>query len=125
MKMLHTCLRVYNLEASLAFYEMLGLKEVKRKDHSKDGFILVYLANKENSYELELTYNIGNEAYDLGNGYGHIALGTYHIKEEHQKHKDAGYTVTDLKGLPGQEQDHYYFILDPDGYKVEIINLNY
>ncbi len=123
MKMLHTCLRVYDLEASLAFYKMLGLVETNRKDHTANGFVLVYLSDSDGIYELELTYNIGNDRYELGNGYSHIALGTIDIEGDHAKHKSAGYEVTDLKGLPGNPPN-YYFITDPDGYKVEIINLN-
>lgn len=123
MKMLHTCLRVYDLEASLAFYKMLGLVETSRKDHTENGFVLVYLSDAEGSYELELTYNIGNDKYDLGNGYSHIALGTSDIEGDHARHQAAGYEVTPLKGLPGNPPN-YYFITDPDGYKVEIININ-
>ncbi|WOO87100.1 VOC family protein [Mollicutes bacterium LVI A0039] len=123
MKMLHTCLRVYDLEASLEFYKMLGLVEKRRLDHSENGFILVYLTDSEDTYELELTYNIGNEQYELGNGYSHIALGTMDIEGDHQKHTELGHEVTPLKGLPGTPPS-YYFITDPDGYKVEIININ-
>ncbi len=123
MKFLHTCIRVYDLEASLAFYKMLGLIETKRKDHSDNGFILVYLSDEDAKYELELTYNIGNDKYELGNGYSHIALGTMDIEGDHQKHRKLGYEVTELKGLPGNPPN-YYFVTDPDGYKVEIININ-
>ncbi len=120
MKFLHTCIRVYDLEASVKFYEMLGLVEVDRRDYSDNGFILVYMSDEDKKYELELTYNIGSQRYDLGSGYSHIALSTPNLEEEYQKHKDLGYTVTDLKGLPGTKPS-YYFIEDPDGYKVEII----
>lgn len=123
MNFLHTCIRVYDLEASIKFYEMLGLKEVKRKDHTENGFVLVYLTDEDEKYELELTYNIGNERYELGNGYSHIALGTMDIEGDHAKHIAEGYEVTPLKGLPGNPPN-YYFITDPDGYKVEIINVN-
>lgn len=120
--MLHTCLRVYDLEASLKFYKMLGLVEVDRKDHSENGFILVYLSDTTGSYELELTYNIGSERYDLGSGYSHIALGSLDIEADYQNHTELGYQVTPLKGLPGTPPS-YYFITDPDGYQVEIINV--
>lgn len=123
MKMLHTCIRVYDLDASIKFYEMLGLRENRRKDHSENGFILVYMKNEQSDFELELTYNIDNERYELGNGYSHLALGTYDIEGDHQKHGASGYDVTPLKGLPGSKPN-YYFITDPDGYRVEIINLN-
>ena len=73
-------------------------------------------------YELELTYNYDHEVYDLGNGYGHIAVGVDDLEATHQAHKEAGYNVTDLSGLPGKPK-MYYFITDPDGYKIEVIRL--
>ena len=102
MKFLHTCIRVKDLDASLAFYqEALGFKEVRRNDFPDYKFTLVYLALEDDpSYELELTYNYDHEAYDLGDGYGHIAVGVDNLEESHQKHKAAGYPVTDLSGLP-------------------------
>ena len=124
MKLLHTCIRVKDLDASLAFYqEALDFKEVRRNDFPDYKFTLVYLALEDDpSYELELTYNYDHEAYDLGDGYGHIAVGVDNLEESHQKHKTAGYPVTDLSGLPGRPK-MYYFIQDPDGYKIEVINL--
>ncbi len=122
MVFLHTCIRVFDLEQSIKFYKMLGLVESRRKDHSDNGFILVYMTDIEYKYELELTYNIGSERYEIGNGYSHLALGTMDIEREHAKHKEKGYEVTELKGLPGSKPN-YYFITDPDGYKVEIINI--
>ena len=81
-------------------------------------FTLVYLQLEDDSdYELELTYNYDHEAYDLGDGYGHIAVGVDDLEATHQAHKEAGYTVTDLSGLPGKPK-MYYFITDPDGYKL-------
>ncbi len=124
MKMLHTCIRVQDLEASLAFYdETLGLKEVSRNDFPEAQFTLVYLRSDDSDYELELTYNYGHEAYDLGNGYGHIAVGVDNLEESHEKHLAQGIPTTDLMGLPGQVP-LYYFIQDPDGYKIEVIDLN-
>ena len=124
MKFLHTCIRVKDLDASLAFYqEALDFKEVRRNDFPDYKFTLVYLALEDDpNYELELTYNYDHEAYNLGDGYGHIAVGVDNLEESHQKHKTAGYPVTDLSGLPGRPK-MYYFIQDPDGYKIEVINL--
>lgn len=75
------------------------------------------------SYELELTYNYGHGDYDLGNGYGHIALGSEHFEADHKKHRQAGFPVTDIKEL-ADKSARYYFIQDPDGYKIEVIDLN-
>ena len=121
MRFLHTCYRVKNLEASVAFYEeAFGFKEVRRNDFPEYEFTLVYLVIPGSAHELELTYNYNHEGYDLGNGYGHIAVATPDLEASHEKHKAAGYEVTDLKGLPGKPAG-YYFIVDPDGYKVEVV----
>ena len=60
--------------------------------------------------------------YELGNGFSHIAIGSEDIEGLREKHIEMGYEVTDLKGLPG-EKPHYYFVTDPDGYKVEVIRV--
>lgn len=122
VKMLHTCIRVKDLEKSLKFYkEAIGLVETVRKDHSANGFTLVYLAPEMGGYEIELTYNYDQEVpYELGNGYSHVAVGVEDLEGERQKHIDLGYEVTPLKGLPG-DRPNYYFVIDPDGYKVEVI----
>ena len=122
VKMLHTCIRVMDLEKSLKFYkEALGLVETSRKDFPENKFTLVYLSPEMGGYEVELTYNYDPEKpYDLGNGYSHIAVGADDIVALREKHKEMGYEVTDLKGLPG-EPPRYYFVTDPDGYKVEVI----
>ncbi|NLL30076.1 MAG: lactoylglutathione lyase [Clostridiales bacterium] len=120
--MLHTCIRVKDLEASLKFYkEALGLIETRRKDFPEHKFTLVYLSNEEGGYEVELTYNYDVEKpYDLGNGFSHIAVGTQDLEGMREKHIALGYEVTPLKGLPGSVPT-YYFVTDPDGYKVEVI----
>lgn len=122
VKMLHTCIRVMNLEKSLEFYKNgLGLIETRRKDFPEYKFTLVYLSNEEGGYEIELTYNYNPEKpYELGNGFSHIAIGADDIVALREKHIEMGYEVTDLKGLPG-EKPRYYFVTDPDGYKVEVI----
>ena len=121
MKMAHTCYRVKDLQASLAFYkEAFGFEESRLRDFPDHKFTLAYLTLPGDRYELELTYNYDNGAYDLGNGYGHIAIATDDLEGLHAKQKKAGFEVTDLKGLPGIPPS-YYFIIDPDGYKVEVI----
>lgn len=123
IKMLHTCIRVKNLEESLKFYkDALGLVETRRKEFPEHKFSLVYLSNIQGGYELELTYNYDADSYELGNGFSHTAIGTENIEEMRDKHISLGYEVTDLKGLPG-EKPHYYFVTDPDGYKVEVIRI--
>ncbi len=121
MKMAHTCVRVKDLDASLAFYqEAFGFTESRRRDFPENKFALVYLSLPHDDYELELTYNYDHAAYDLGDGYGHIAIAADDLENLHETQKKAGFEVTDLKGLPGTAPS-YYFIIDPDGYKIEVI----
>ncbi len=121
MKMAHTCVRVKNLEESLSFYTSAFPFSISRKrDFPEHKFTLVYLTLPNDTYELELTYNYDHEAYDLGNGYGHIAIEVDNLEELHEQHKAQGYHITELKGLPGVPPS-YYFIIDPDGYKIEVI----
>lgn len=111
MKMAHTCVRVKDLDASLEFYQKaFGFEESRRRDFPENKF----------DYELELTYNYDHEGYDLGNGYGHIAIAADDLEALHEKHQAEGFNVTDLKGLPGTAPS-YYFVVDPDGYKIEVI----
>ena len=121
MKMALTCVRVKVLVASVDFYsKAFGFEESSRRDFPEGKFTLVYMTLPGDDYELELTYNYDHPGYDLGNGYGHIAIATDDVKALHAKQKEAGFNVTDLKGLPGNEPS-YYFIIDPDGYKVEVV----
>lgn len=121
-KMLHTCVRVKDLEKSMEFYtKVLGFKEARRLDFPESKFTLVYLALDGDDYELELTYNYDQEeAYTLGNGYGHIAIGVDDLGAAQKEYKANGCEVTDLKGLPNNAAT-YFFITDPDGYKIEVI----
>ncbi|WP_460321788.1 lactoylglutathione lyase [Alkalibacterium psychrotolerans] len=122
--MLHTCVRVKDLDKSLTFYkDILGLEEVRRLDYPDYKFTLVYLALPGDEVELELTYNYDQEEpYELGNGYGHIAIGVENLENTHEEYSQAGHDVTDLKGLSDGAAS-YFFIKDPDGYKIEIIQL--
>lgn len=121
MKMAHTCVRVKDLDASLDFYKKaFNFEESRRRDFPENKFTLVYLTLPGDDYELELTYNYDSEGYDLGNGYGHIAISTNDLEGLHSKHKEEGFNITELKHLPNVPPS-YYFIIDPDGYKIEVI----
>lgn len=121
-KLEHACIRVMDLEKSMEFYKKaLGLEEVRRKDFPEWEFTLVYLSDEGGHFEIELTYNYSTkDAYQMGNGFSHFALVVDDLETSHQHHKAMEYEVGDLKGLPGT-QPMFYFITDPDGYKVEII----
>lgn len=121
-KMLHTCLRIMNLDKSLKFYkEALGFKETGRKDFPEYEFTLVFLTDSTGNYEIELTYNYNpDKPYEIGNGFAHIAVSVSDLESSRERHKDMGYKVTDLMGLPGSKPK-YYFVTDPDGYDVEVI----
>lgn len=121
-KMLHTCLRVMDLEKSMKFYtEALGLVETGRKDFPENEFTLVFLSDEDRNYQLELTYNYNPERpYVIGNGFGHLAFSAKDLEASRKMHEEMGYKVTKLMGLPGNPPG-YYFVKDPDGYEVEII----
>ena len=120
-KMLHTCLRVENLEKSIAFYQdAFGFEEKRRKDFPDYKFTIVYLALPGDDYELELTYNYDHGPYIVGDGFSHLALSSDDLEGDNAKHKALGYPTTDIKGLPGSP-GRYYFVTDPDGYRVEVI----
>lgn len=124
-QMAHTCYRVADLEKSIKFYtEAFDFTVSRKRDFPEYKFTLVYLTLPGDNYELELTYNYDHGPYELGTGYGHIAIAVEDVEALHKKHKEAGYEVTDLKGLPGSPAG-YYFIMDPDGYKVEVIRFKY
>lgn len=121
MKMVHTCVRVKNLEESLDFYKKaFNFQEVERRDFPEHKFTLVYLSLENDPYQLELTYNYDHGAYDLGDGYGHVAIAVEDVVKLHEQQKQEGLNVTDLKGLPNSKF-RYYFVMDPDGYKIEVV----
>ena len=121
-KLVHTCIRVRDLESSLKFYqEGLGLIMARRKNFPEHEFDLVYLSDEAGEFELELTFNYDRqEPYEIGNGYSHLALTVKDLEASRERHESLGYKVTKLMGLPGSPP-RYYFVTDPDGYDVEII----
>lgn len=120
IKLLHTCLRVGNLEESIKFYESLGFHESRRKEHYDHRFALVFMKTEGCDHEIELTYNVGTESYEIGNGFSHIAIEADDLVVERDRYISLGYEVTDLKGLVGGDV-RYFFVKDPDGYMVEVI----
>lgn len=119
---LHTCYRVKDLEKSLAFYQdLLGFEISRKRDFPEAEFTLVYLTLPGSNHELELTYNYDKQQpYTIGDGYGHIAIGVDDLEAVHKQYAETEYEVTELKALTS-ESAGYFFIKDPDGYKIEVI----
>ncbi|WP_311537313.1 VOC family protein [uncultured Anaerococcus sp.] len=123
MKFLHTMIRVKDLDKSFKFYtEELNFVESRRKEFPEKKFDLVYLILPDSpEFELELTYNYDQEEpYDLGTGYGHIAISHPDIISLREDLMAKGYEVTEVRGLR-PDSNKYFFVEDPDGYRIEII----
>ena len=121
--MIHTMVRVLDLDRSIDFYERaFNLREKRRHEFEK--FSLVYMGNDENDYEIELTLNRGTtEAYSHGSGYGHIAVCVDDLDAEHNRIKSLGFEPRDIVAFsPGGDLlARFFFIKDPDGYEIEVI----
>ena len=120
-KVIHSMIRVLDEEKSVQFYSHAFDLKIADK-FVFDGFTLIYLRNPENDFELELTVNHGRqEAYQHGDGYGHMAVVTENIEQEHQKLQ--AYNPTPIKEFhrDGSLMAKFFFVADPDGYKVEVI----
>lgn len=126
MRLLHTMLRVGNLERSLKFYcDLLGMKLLRQKDYPGGEFTLAFIGYGDESDHtvIELTYNWGKEKYDLGDAYGHIAIGVDDIYSTCQEITARGGKVTREPGPMKHGSTVIAFVEDPDGYKVELIQL--
>lgn len=126
MRMLHTMLRVGDLERSLRFYtEVLGMQLLRRKDYPSGRFTLAFVGYGEESDHtvLELTHNWDIDHYALGDGYGHIALGVDDIQATCAAIADKGGRVVREPGPMKHGSTVIAFVEDPDGYKVELIQL--
>ena len=123
MKYLHTMVRVTDLDQSLRFYcDALGLREVRRYDNEQGRFTLVFLAAPgDEQAQVELTYNWDTSSYDLGTGYGHIALSVDNAYEACDLVRARGGKVTREAGPMKHGTTVIAFVEDPDGYKIELI----
>ena len=124
MRLLHTMLRVGNLQRSIDFYtNVLGMKLLRTSDNAEYKYKLAFLgygSNPEHA-ELELTYNYGVESYEMGTAYGHIALGMPDIYAACEKIRAAGGNVSREPGPVKGGTTVIAFVTDPDGYKIELI----
>ncbi|NJK74010.1 MAG: lactoylglutathione lyase [Oscillatoriales cyanobacterium RU_3_3] len=126
MRLLHTMLRVGNLEESLKFYtEVLGMKLLRQKDYPDGKFTLAFVGygDESDNTVLELTYNWGVAEYNLGDAYGHIAIGVDDIYGTCEAIKARGGKVSREPGPMKHGSTVIAFVQDPDGYKVELIQL--
>ncbi|MEM6426505.1 MAG: lactoylglutathione lyase [Cyanobacteria bacterium P01_D01_bin.128] len=126
MRLLHTMLRVGDLEASKKFYcDVLGMQLLRQKDYPGGKFTLAFVGYGDESDHsvLELTYNWETNNYDLGDGYGHIALGVDDIYGTCETIKAQGGNVVRDPGPMKHGSTVIAFVQDPDGYKVELIQL--
>lgn len=122
-KAIHSMIRVLDEARSVAFYDTaFGLKVADRLDF--ETFTLIYLSNAESSFELELTVNKGRtEPYALGDGYGHLAVSVPDVAAQHARLTEAGLTPRKLVEFKnaGVLVATFFFIADPDGYQIEVL----
>ena len=126
MRILHTMLRVGDLERSLKFYtDAFGMKLLRRQDYPDGKFTLAFIGygSEETDFVIELTHNWGTTSYDLGNAYGHIALGTEDINKACEIAKENGGKIIREPGPMKFGSTVIAFVEDPDGYKVELIQV--
>jgi len=124
MRLLHTMIRVGNLEESLNFYcEVLGMKLLRQKEYPEGKFTLAFVGYGPESEQavIELTYNWGVDQYDIGTGYGHVALGVDDIYSTCEAIKTKGGKVTREPGPMKHGSSVIAFVEDPNGYKIELI----
>ena len=124
MRMLHTMLRVGNLQRSVDFYtKVLGMKLLRTTDRPEQKYSLAFVGydDEARTAVLELTYNYGVERYDLGNAFGHIAIGVPDVPAACERVRTGGGKVTREPGPVKGGTSVIAFVEDPDGYKIEFI----
>jgi lactoylglutathione lyase len=124
MRILHTMLRVGDLQRSIDFYtNVLGMKLLRKTDRPEQKYTLAFVGYGSNpeQAELELTYNYGVDRYELGTAFGHVAIGVDDAYAACERIKAAGGTVTRAAGPVQGGTTVIAFVQDPDGYKIELI----
>lgn len=125
MRILHTMLRVGDLDKSLAFYtEVLGMQLLRRKDYPEGKFTLAFVGygSEADNAVIELTHNWDTPNYDLGNGYGHIALEVPDVYKACDDIRARGGKITREPGPMMHGNSILAFVEDPDGYKIELLS---
>lgn len=124
MRLLHTMLRVGNLDKSLEFYtNILGMKLLRKHDFPEGKFTLAFIGygDEADNTVIELTHNWDTEEYDLGNGYGHIAIGVEDVYQTCDAIAAAGGKIVRPAGPMMHGTTVIAFVEDPDGYKIELL----
>lgn len=124
MRILHTMLRVGDLDRSIKFYtDVLGMRVLRQRDYPDGKFTLVFIGYQDESAgaAIELTYNYGVDKYDIGTGYGHIAIEVEDAYKTCEAIKRRGGKVTREAGPMKHGTTVIAFVEDPDGYKIELI----
>ena len=120
---IHSMIRVLDEARSVSFYQRaFGIEVADRI--AFDSFTLIYLRNAASKFEVELTVNHGRtEPYDLGDGYGHLAVAVEDLAAEHARATEAGLAPTPQRALAhdGVTLAHFFFLQDPDGYRIEVL----
>ena len=125
MRLLHTMLRVTDLERSIAFYtEILDMRLLRRQDYPAGKFTLAFVGYGPESEQavIELTHNWDVDQYDLGTAFGHIAIGVPDVYSACERIRAAGGNITREPGPMKNGTSVLAFVEDPDGYKIELLN---
>ena len=124
MRLLHTMIRVGNLEKSINFYtEILGMKLLRQKDYPDGKFSLAFVGygNEQDNSVIELTYNWDTDSYDLGSGFGHLAIEVDDVYAAAEKIRDQGGKIIREPGPMNAGTTIIAFVEDPDGYQIELL----
>ena len=124
MRLLHTMIRVGDLQRSIDFYtKTLGMKLLRKSENEKYKYTLAFVGYADESEQavIELTYNWGQDRYEHGNAFGHIAIGVNDIYSTCEAIRDAGGNITREPGPVKGGTTEIAFVEDPDGYKIEMI----
>ncbi len=126
MRLLHTMIRVGDLERSIGFYtEILGMKLLRRSENPKYEYTLAFVGygDERDGTVIELTYNWGKESYEHGDAFGHIAIGVESVYEACEAIRRSGGNITREPGPVKGGTTEIAFVRDPDGYAIELIGL--
>jgi lactoylglutathione lyase len=121
LELLHTCYRITDIDRSVAFYEALGFED-RRRMPIREEAINVFMGLPGDQDRLELTYNFGVDSYDIGTGYGHIAVSVDDIDETLARLKEQGIEPEREPYRVREGGSRICFVRDPDGYRIELID---